>query len=506
MKVTASLFLALGLSAAASGATLEEKLSAQFARWDAARTRLTSGTDVTRAEWESALALPATLELNDADRAALRTMHANEIAQAKQAATANSPLSLVKVRETHRVKEFCAKLPKGGMLHIHPWGTLDDATLDAILSDVNPLLKVSKLQQMLDETNPANGAILYASELAFLDQFTDLTRYSMLTNVQKKRFRDFFFLPEGVYPFKRFMAPFTLTSALLFSDPQKDPSPKMWDALFKRAAEQKLSYVEISGTAFAKVSWLDSLASWQQGLKSKYGVQGSLLAAFLRHQDPTKLRTQSQALLEVLNQVGDTHPARGILRGVNLVADESLYPALEKGQGVYGNLMASTQARAAAGLKPLLEPAIHAGELGDVRNLRDAVIFGSRRIGHGVKFEEDPVALEYARRQSVAIEVNLSSNQRLGVKGEVSAHPFLNQLRLGLPASLSTDDEGIFMTDLDHECELAIAETDLTYDELKRMVLNSIRTSFANEPDRAQLLANLQVELVAFENNWLSTP
>lgn len=88
-----------------------------------------------------------------------------------------------------------------------------------------------------------------------------------------------------------------------------------------------------------------------------------------------------------------------------------------------------------------------------------------------------------------------------GIKS-VSEHPFLYYLRLGIPVSLSTDDEGIFESDFNQECTLAVRQTDMNYAELKQMVLNSIETSFASKQDKKVLRKHLQEDLAAFEQNW----
>jgi adenosine deaminase CECR1 len=142
--------------------------------------------------------------------------------------------------------------------------------------------------------------------------------------------------------------------------------------------------------------------------------------------------------------------------------------------------------------------------MGDIRNVRDTLIMGAERLGHAVKLREDPIALEYARLQQIPVEANLTSNIRLqGVSG-VGDHPFLDYLRLGLKVSLSTDDEGILETDINQECVLAIRDSDLAYEEMKQMALNSIGTSFASESLKASLMQELKGNLARFEEKWHS--
>ena len=145
---------------------------------------------------------------------------------------------------------------------------------------------------------------------------------------------------------------------------------------------------------------------------------------------------------------------------------------------------------------------MHAGELGDPKNVRDAIIFGVQRIGHGNKLKLNPLYLEYARRKEIAIETNLTSNFILGVEENIDTHPFLDFLRLGLKVSLSTDDEGIFNTDISKECTIALRRDDLTYFELKQMFVNSIETAFLEKDIRDELLKKLNHDFSKFEANW----
>ena len=145
---------------------------------------------------------------------------------------------------------------------------------------------------------------------------------------------------------------------------------------------------------------------------------------------------------------------------------------------------------------------MHSGELGDAHNPRDAILLGAERLGHAVKLIDDPVALEYARHQALPVEVNLTSNVRLGVVASIETHPFLKFLRLGLKPSLSTDDEGILDTDINQECTLAIEKTDINYAELKQMGYNSIDTSFAPADLKAKLRGQLEADYSVFEKHW----
>ena len=196
--------------------------------------------------------------------------------------------------------------------------------------------------------------------------------------------------------------------------------------------------------------------------------------------------------------------SQDVIVGIDMRADESKHPALEKGQNAYGPLLAARKKGVTH-----LRATMHAGELGLKENVRDAIVMGVDRIGHGVKLQEDPVTLEYAVRKCeqnpehcLGIEANLISNLRLKVVDSIEKHPFLDFLRLGLRVSLATDNEGIFHSSISEECLQAVQHTDVEYSELKQMAMNSLLSSFLLDGKREELLAQLRKSFQEFELDW----
>jgi adenosine deaminase CECR1 len=71
--------------------------------------------------------------------------------------------------------------------------------------------------------------------------------------------------------------------------------------------------------------------------------------------------------------------------------------------------------------------------------------------------------------------------------------------------SLSTDDEGIFGTDMTNEFTTAIAHTDISYAEVRQLIINSIATSFAAPEEKDALLALVENDLREFEQSWATS-
>lgn len=90
----------------------------------------------------------------------------------------------------------------------------------------------------------------------------------------------------------------------------------------------------------------------------------------------------------------------------------------------------------------------HAGEcLGDGdstdENLFDAILFGTRRLGHGFSLYKHPKLIDMAKDKKILIESCPISNEVLRLTSTVMAHPLPALLARGLPASLSNDDPAL---------------------------------------------------------------
>lgn len=87
----------------------------------------------------------------------------------------------------------------------------------------------------------------------------------------------------------------------------------------------------------------------------------------------------------------------------------------------------------------------HAGEtLGDGdetdQNLYDAILLGTRRIGHGYSLYKHPLLIDMVKQKRIVIESCPISNEVLRLCGSILAHPLPALLARGVPCCLSNDD------------------------------------------------------------------
>jgi adenosine deaminase CECR1 len=90
----------------------------------------------------------------------------------------------------------------------------------------------------------------------------------------------------------------------------------------------------------------------------------------------------------------------------------------------------------------------HAGEtLGDGdsvdENLFDAILLGTRRIGHGFSLYKHPLLCDMVKEKRILIESCPVSNEILRLTGSIMSHPLPALLARGVPCSLSNDDPSI---------------------------------------------------------------
>ena len=482
------MFLSVVLINCAHAHNLQQKLDKQWELYEQTRQALLTQVQktslppaqraISRADWEKMVNPTGEWAFEAKDIEELKKWQQARIDQAYQKALKDSVIDLNQVRQKKQAAQFCADFPKGGMLHVHDSGTLDRQTVHDLVSSRNPSLQIDKLLAKFNDPN--SGSILYDNEKVWLNDHINVPYYLSLSPVDQKQFEEYFFLPPGNHPFPRFEAVFSFISLV-----SRDYAAyeKILLDFAKRSAKQKLIYVELREAVHP------IFAPLLKKIEKDYGVTIRVNRAYFRVASIEKLDQQTQELLAEAQQPW--------VVGIDFLANEDGNSALDKGQLLYGSVLHANLTG-----KSKLRRTMHSGEIGDKRNPRDAIIMGAERLGHAVLLIEDPVTLEYAALKRIPVEINLSSNLRLTHIKSMKNHPFLHYLRLGIPISLSTDDEGIFDSSINMDCELAITESNITYAELRQMSVNSIETSFASDADKKMLLTKLNKSLGKFEKSW----
>ena len=142
----------------------------------------------------------------------------------------------------------------------------------------------------------------------------------------------------------------------------------------------------------------------------------------------------------------------------------------------------------------------HAGEIGGVDLVREAVeILGAERIGHGIALMHDHAFAESLATRRIVLENCITSNLLTGAlakqigkpNARLQDHPLRTFLEHNWPVTLSTDDPGLFHTDLTTEYARA-AQLGLSREQLLQLAEQSFSAAFLPPADKRQLLENFQ--------------
>lgn len=150
---------------------------------------------------------------------------------------------------------------------------------------------------------------------------------------------------------------------------------------------------------------------------------------------------------------------------------------------------------------------IHAGEVDEPNDhVRDTLLLGAERIGHGLNLITDPDTMRLMRFGPYLVEINLISNLLLEYVSDYQQHPFPEYLRTGIPVALSTDDRGMWDSNMTDEFFVAVTEFNLSWEEVKLLSRNSLSYAFVPEPIKLDLLEDFDTRIGRFERTIKSAP
>lgn len=143
----------------------------------------------------------------------------------------------------------------------------------------------------------------------------------------------------------------------------------------------------------------------------------------------------------------------------------------------------------------------HAGEtLGDGdstdENLFDAIILGTRRIGHGFSLYKHPLLIDMVKEKRILVESCPISNEVLRLCGSIMAHPLPALLARGVSCSLCNDDPTIFghgAMGMSHDFWQALQGWEnLGLEGLGSLAENSVRWASFDEDDQSSWTASIK--------------
>ncbi len=248
-------------------------------------------------------------------------------------------------------------------------------------------------------------------------------------------------------------------------------------AYFDRAAADNVRHAEIffdpqthtdRGIPFGVVA--DGLLAGMEEAERRHGLTSKLILCFLRHLD-------EEAALATL---AAADPWLGRIAGVGLDSSEVGHPPAK---------FARVFAR--AGEMGLLRVA-HAGEEGPPTYVHEALdMLHVDRLDHGNRALEDPDLVTRLARSAMTLTVCPLSNLKLCVVDDIAAHPIEAMLRLGIRATINSDDPAYFGGYVNDNYRALIPAGGLDARDFATLARNSFLGSFLDESAITRHLAEL---------------
>ena len=134
----------------------------------------------------------------------------------------------------------------------------------------------------------------------------------------------------------------------------------------------------------------------------------------------------------------------------------------------------------------------HAGETTGPETVWDALrLLGAERIGHGTTAVEDPTLIAHLAETGIPLEVCPSSNVATRAVAAIADHPIVAFRDAGVTVTVNSDDPPMFGTSLNREYEIAADLLGLDETGVADLAGTAVRASFAEEPTKKTLLAQI---------------
>ena len=199
------------------------------------------------------------------------------------------------------------------------------------------------------------------------------------------------------------------------------------------------------------------------------------------------MRNESEELSIRLAELAVTYAQQGCV-GFDLAGEEAGHPANH-------HLRAFQLAK-----RMNFSITIHAGESFGPESIWQALQYcGAHRIGHGVRLVEDIVIYDhkvirvgalaqYVLDHRIPLEICLSSNVHTGATRSLETHPFRYFYDQGYRVTLNTDNRLMSATTMSKEYAIAVERYGLDLDDLERLTINAMKSSFIHYNDRCNVI------------------
>ncbi|MBC1515405.1 adenosine deaminase [Listeria immobilis] len=239
--------------------------------------------------------------------------------------------------------------------------------------------------------------------------------------------------------------------------------------LIAQAADENIIYIEVRFSPMLfkleGLSEQEIIQSVASGLKQgylDYGVHSNMILCAMRGHD---LETNKRVI-----DYAVSYRKIGVV-GVDLAGDEAAYPPK-----MYLEWFDYAKEKA-------VNLTIHAGECGSAANIRDSIVFGAKRIGHGTSMRGHQDLMATCIQHQIHIEMCPTSNLQTKAISTMDEYPFQAFYNAGISLSINTDNRSVSRTTLTKEWQTLQVTTEV----IQKITLDALEASFATDEEK-QLL------------------
>lgn len=255
--------------------------------------------------------------------------------------------------------------------------------------------------------------------------------------------------------------------------------------LAEDAAQENVTYMEVryspilhqeKGLSLEQV--VDAVLEGLREAEQKYPIKTGVIICAIRSFD----QSMSLRLAELAVQ----YKRKGVV-GFDLAGREEDNPAKEHAKAFYTIR------------KKCINCTVHAGEAYGPDSIHQAInACGAHRIGHGTRLYEDETLMNFVRDHRIPLEVCLTSNVQTKAVMRIEHHAFKRYLDNQLRVTLNTDNRLISRTTVTDELWLAVQTWDLSFEQVKKIILNGFKSLFVPFPEKVHIYNEAKAKLNRF--------
>lgn len=243
----------------------------------------------------------------------------------------------------------------------------------------------------------------------------------------------------------------------------------------RQAKNDGIAYIEIrfapllhinKGLTIGEV--LNSVSEGVKFAESKFDIGISIILCGMKH------HSQAQNI-ELFKHLHQNKNDVSCIRGIDFAGGES-----DDESSIYEESVKYV-------LSKNLNLTIHAGECGCAKNVYDAVVLGTNRVGHGVAAIKDAEILNHIKKNKTLLEICPKSNLQTKAIQSIKDLEIKKLIDDNVNFIINTDNRTVTNTNLIEEYELLYSNHMITLEQIKLINKNVISYIFGNDDQKDAL-------------------